>query len=295
MTHPFLYHNGQIRPATDDLLRPGQVGLMNGWGVFSTVKVVDGVLFAFPRHWARMHRDAELLRVGFPWAPAQLESELLRLVEANHAHNSTMRIVVVRNRGGMWESPGLDRDLDLIAFTTDRRDWGGACRLGIVPNARFAANPFSGAKVTSWAMNLVYYEQAHVRGLDEVLLLNERQEVSECTSANLFAIQDPDPATGVIRVLTPPLSAGCLPGVTRDLLLEAIRLPGIEVREQTLTLDDLERAAGLFISSSTRALLPVAEIEGISIRTESDVTGRLLHAYLDYERQYVSQKAAQPS
>ncbi|MBE7544283.1 MAG: aminotransferase class IV [Solibacteraceae bacterium] len=268
---------------------------MNGWGVFSTVKVVDGVLFAFPRHWARMHRDAELLRVGFPWAPAQLESELLRLVEANHAHNSTMRIVVVRNRGGMWESPGLDRDLDLIAFTTDRRDWGGACRLGIVPNARFAANPFSGAKVTSWAMNLVYYEQAHVRGLDEVLLLNERQEVSECTSANLFAIQDPDPATGVIRVLTPPLSAGCLPGVTRDLLLEAIRLPGIEVREQTLTLDDLECAAGLFISSSTRALLPVAEIEGISIRTESDVTGRLLHAYLDYERQYVSQKAAQPS
>jgi branched-chain amino acid aminotransferase len=295
VTHPFLYHNGQIRPATDDLLRPGQVGLMNGWGVFSTVKVVDGVLFAFPRHWARMHRDAELLRVGFPWAPAQLESELLRLVEANHAHNSTMRIVVVRNRGGMWESPGLDRDLDLIAFTTDRRDWGGACRLGIVPNARFAANPFSGAKVTSWAMNLVYYEQAHVRGLDEVLLLNERQEVSECTSANLFAIQDPDPATGVIRVLTPPLSAGCLPGVTRDLLLEAIRLPGIEVREQTLTLDDLERAAGLFISSSTRALLPVSEIEGISIRTESDITGRLLHAYLDYEAQYVRQKAAPSS
>ena len=290
MTHSLLYHNGQIRSAAEDLLRPGQVGLMNGWGVFSTIKVADGVLFAFPRHWARMHRDAGLLRVPFPWTPAELEAELTRLVEANQAWNSTMRVCVIRNRGGMWETPDLGRDLDLIAFTADRKQWGEACRLGVVPNGRFAASPFSGAKVTSWAVNLVYYEQAQVRGLDEVILLNERMEVSECTSANLFAVfEQPD---GSALVLTPPLSSGCLPGITRELLLEVIRVPGIEVREQALTLDDLERAAGLFISSSTRELLPVREVEGLSIRTETRVTAALLEAYNAYERQYVSQKAA---
>jgi len=284
VTHSFIYHNGQLRSAADDCLRPGQVGLMNGWGVFSTIKVIDGALFAFPRHWARMNRDAELLRVGFPWSPAQLEAELLRLVEANLAHNSTMRVCVIRNRGGMWESPGLDRDLDLIAFTADRKDWGGPCRLGIVPNARFAANPFSGAKITAWSLNLTYFEQAQVRGLDEVILLNERQEVSECTSANIFAIF---PSPSGATVLTPPLSAGCLPGITRELLLEVIRVPGITVREHTLALDDLQRAAGLFISSSTRALLPVSEVEGLSIQTESHVTSALLQAYLQYEQDYL--------
>lgn len=261
---------------------------MNGWGVFSTVKVVDGVLFAFPRHWARMNRDAELLRVAFPWTPAELEAELGRLVEANQALNSTMRVCVVRNRGGMWESPGLERDSDLIAFTADRKQWGGACRLGIVPNARFAASPFSGAKVTSWAANLVYYEQAQASGLDEVILLNERQEVSECTSANLFAVFEQD--GGHAAVLTPPLNSGCLPGITRELLLEVIRVPGIEVREQTLTLDDLERASEIFISSSTRELLPVAAVEGLSIRTGARISSALLEAYNAYERQYVAQR-----
>jgi branched-chain amino acid aminotransferase len=286
VTHSFIYHNGQLRSASDDCLRPGQVGLMNGWGVFSTIKVIDGVLFAFPRHWARMNRDAELLRVGFPWSPAQLEAELLRLVEANQAYNSTMRVCVIRNRGGMWETPGLDRDLDVIAFTADRKDWGGPCRLGIVPNARFAANPFSGAKITAWAMNLTYYEQAQVRGLDEVILLNERQEVSECTSANIFA-EFPDGGGGT-EVLTPPLSAGCLPGVTRELLLEVIRVPRITVREQMLTLDHLKCATGLFISSSTRALLPVGEVEGLAVRTGAQAMSVLLEAYLKYEKEYLS-------
>ncbi len=292
MTHPIVYHNGKLLPATEDVLRPGQVGLMNGWGVFSTVKVIDGVLFEFPRHWARMHRDAELLRVGLPWSPAELEAELLRLVEANQAANATLRVCVIRNRGGMWEAPGLDRDLDLIAFTTGRKDWGGPCRLGIVPNGRFAANPFSGAKITAWAMNLVYYEQAQVRGLDEVILLNERQEVSECTSANVFAVHEAD--NGTAEVLTPPLTSGCLPGIIRELLLEVIRVPGIHVREQSLTLDDLERASGLFISSSTRALLPVREVEGLAIRTGQAAIDALQAAYSDYEREYVARRTARP-
>lgn len=285
MTHPFIYHNGQLRAATEDCLRPGQVGLMNGWGVFSTIKVIDGALFAFPRHWARMNRDADLLRVGFPWGVAQLEAELLRLVEANQAYNSTLRVCVIRNRGGMWETPGLDRDLDIIAFTAGRKDWGGACRLGIVPNARFAANPFSGAKITAWAMNLTFYEQAQLHGFDEVILLNEHQQVSECTSANVFAVFPGQ--GGEATVVTPPLSAGCLPGITRELLVEVIRVPGITVQEQPLTLEDLERASSLFISSSTRNLLPVSEVEGLSIQRDDRVVHALLHAYLDYERQYL--------
>ncbi len=90
--------------------------------------------------------------------------------------------------------------------------------------------------------------------------MNERGEVSECTSANIFA------ATGG-QVSTPPLNSGCLPGVTRELLLDVVRVPGISVVERTLTPADLERADQVFITSTTRDLLPVVDIEGLSVRT----------------------------
>jgi branched-chain amino acid aminotransferase len=282
MIRPKILFNHEIRQAADLTLTPGQVGVMNGWGVFSTIKVVDGVLFAFARHWARMRRDAELMRVPFPWRPEELEQALLQLVEANQDYNSTLRVVAVRNTGTMWQGPGVVRDVDLIAFTAARSQWGESVRLGIVPNARYAANVFAGAKIMAWAMNLVWYEEAHTRGMDEVVLLNEHGRASECTSANLFAVFGGE-------VWTPPLSEGCLPGITRELLVEEIRVPGIRVLERPLELSHLEAADGLFITSSTRDLLPVTEIEGLSVRQESRVRPMLLQAFLDYERRYVSQ------
>lgn len=286
MIHPLLLHNAHIRPAGDTFLTPGQVGVLNGWGVFSTIKVVDGVLFAYARHWARMRRDADLMRVPFPWQPDELEELLLELVAANNAMNSTLRVSVIRNKGTMWGVPGLERDIELIAFTADRNAWGGGCQLGIVPSARFAASPFAGTKVTSWATNLIWYEEAHLRGLDEVVLLNERHEVSECTSANIFAVYRRDVGA---EVLTPPLKeSGCLPGITRELLIEEIRVPGITVRERTLTLPDLEAADGVFITSSTRDVLPVESIEGLSIQHEDAVREALAAAFSEYESRYVA-------
>src|SRR5579863_9898690 len=115
--HPLLLHNSEIRKAGEALLSPGQVGFLNGWGVFSTLRVCDGVLFAFERHYERMQRDAALVRVPFPFAAVELETALLSLVDANRAFNATLRVAVVRNRGGVFEAPEITREADLIAFT----------------------------------------------------------------------------------------------------------------------------------------------------------------------------------
>jgi branched-chain amino acid aminotransferase len=210
--HRYILHNDEIRPASDKVLSPGQVGLLSGWGVFSTIKVSDGVLFAFERHWARMSRDAALMRVPLPADSARVENDLLRLVERNGAQSSTMRVVVVRNRGGMWEGPDQTRPSDLIAFTADGHDWGEAVKLDYVRQARHAASMFAGTKILAWAMNVTWLETAQSQGFDEVILLNERDEVAECTSANIFAARGD-------QVWTPPIGSGCLPGITRELLL----------------------------------------------------------------------------
>ena len=286
--HRFVLHNEEIRDAGDKLLAPGQVGLLSGWGVFSTIRVTDGVLFAFERHWARMHKDAAALRVPLPPDPEPVRRKLLELVEANQAFDATLRVVVVRNTGGMWEGPGVGRASDLIALTSATKEWGTGVRLCYTPHARYAAGEFAGAKILSWAMNLTWLEKAQIRGFDETILLNERGEVAECTSANLFAAEGD-------RVWTPPLTSGCLPGVTRELLLHEIHVPGYAIEERALAPADLELAAEVFITSTTRNLLPVVEIEGRALRHSGPACAALRTAFAAYVAAYVTRSKEAPA
>ena len=287
--HRFVLHNRELRDAREATISPGQVGFLNGWGVFSTLRVSQGVLFAFERHYARLRRDAQLLRVPFNFAPEELKLALLSLVDANQAFDAVLRVAIVRNKGGLFESPGLTRDCDLLAFTANIADWGESVRLACVPNARFGASPFSGAKTTSWAQNLTWYEQAHERGFDEVILLNEHSRVSECTSANIFVVYGSD-------VWTPPLStSGCLPGVTRAILLEDIHVPGVTIREKELTLSELQESDTVFITSTTRDLLPVASIDGLPLKATCHTLSLLRDAFATYRKTYNQKPDISPS
>jgi branched-chain amino acid aminotransferase len=279
--HRHLLHNGEIRDAGEPLLSPGQTGFMNGWGVFSTLRVADGVLFAFERHYERLRHDAALLRVPFSFSASELEKTLLSLVDANRAFNATLRVAVMRNRGGLFEGPQVARGADLVAFTADLTTWGEGVKLQYVPHGRHAAWPYAGTKVTSWAHNLTWYEQAHEDGFDEVILLNEHGQISECTSANVFIIQGGD-------VWTPPVaSSGCLPGVTRAVVLEELQLPGLTTGERELTPSDLEESDQVFITSTTRDLIPVLEIDGYRLRQDPQTLQRLNDAFAEYRAQYV--------
>ena len=80
MLHRFILHNDRIQEASSETLAAGQVGLLAGWGVFSTLRVAEGLLFPFERHWARIQRDAALLHVPLPEGPEVLRGRLLDLV-----------------------------------------------------------------------------------------------------------------------------------------------------------------------------------------------------------------------
>jgi branched-chain amino acid aminotransferase len=277
--HRYILHNGQIREASRADLFPGQMGLLSGWGVFSTLRVADGGLFAWERHWARMSRDAQLLNVRMPSDPDRMEREILGLVEANQAPNCTLRLVVVRNGGGMWEGPSSGQASDVIALTAESKRWGSSVRLGIQPHGRYAASDFTRAKVLSWAHNLRWAERAQEQGFDEVILLNEFDRATECTSANIFA------AFGA-EVVTPPIGEGCLPGITREVVVELMaqhRVSGITVKERPLTVDELHKADEVFITSTTRGLLPVREIAGqATANVGGEICKRLVDAFDSY-------------
>lgn len=123
-------------------------------------------------------------------------------------------------------------------------------------------------------------------GFDEVILLNEDGQVSECTSANIFAIQGE-------HVWTPPVgSSGCLPGITRAILLEKIQVAGLIIAERELTPSQLEESDQVFITSTTRDLLPVLEIDHEPLAQERGVLARLQKAFAEYRAAYVRENRA---
>ncbi len=285
MIHRFVFHNDRLLPIEDVRLSPGQAGLLNGWGLFTTIRIVTGVPFAFERHWKRLKRDAERTHCPFPFEAEEVRASLDQVLRANQVYEGCARIYAVYNQG-FWSSNENFPPADLILYSSDLPSYREPLRLGLRENGRHAGSPLAGVKVTSWLNNVWSLHEAHQAGFDEVVMLNERGEVAECTAANIFCVRGE-------RVDTPPLSSGCLEGITRSVLLEIGARVGAPVAERTLLPEELYSADEVFISSTNRSMLGVSEINGNRIASApGPVTLRLEKTFAEYVREYIESKSA---
>lgn len=289
MIYRQVFHNGHLLPVEQVRLSPGQVGLFSGWGLFTTLRIVQGEAFAFERHWRRLERDAARTRVPFLFDPQQVRGHLRDVIAANGVREGSARIYAIYNQIGFWQSDEPLPPVDLLLYTAGLPPHREPARLAVTEHGRDSSSPLSGVKVTSWLQNVWSLQGAQQHGFDETVMLNERGEVAECTAANIFCVRGQ-------TVLTPPLSSGCLEGVTRSVLLEIAPKSGVEVREQDLKLDDLYGADEVFISSTNRSLCGVGEIAGHKIlAAPGPMTLRLEKLFRDYMEDYVARAAAPAS
>jgi branched-chain amino acid aminotransferase len=276
-----IFHNDRILPLKEVHLSPGQVGLLTGWGVFTTLRIYRGVPFAFERHWARMARDAVRLEISLPYEQMAVRQAVVELARANHHPEGVARLSFVKNQGGLWSQAEDLPPTDLLIFTRDLVAWPAAHRLQVQPMGIFSAGRYAGAKMLSWVPHAAVLERAHAEGYDDTLLLNEKGQLAECTSANVFLVREG-------KVLTPPLSSGCLAGITREILFEIAPQAGIALREQDLTVDDLSSADEVFISSTTREVAPVGTISpDWKYTVPGKVAQALEEAFWNYIRTYL--------
>jgi branched-chain amino acid aminotransferase len=284
--HHFVFHNDRVLPVETVRLSPGQAGLLNGWGLFTTIRIHDGIPFAFERHWSRLERDAERTRCPFPFVAETVREQLAMLLQANTVQDGAARIYAIYNQVGFWRSAENFPRVDLLLCSADLPSYREPSRLGLREFGRYAASPLAGVKVLSWLDNVWNYYEAQQAGFDEVVLLNERGEVAECTAANIFCVRGG-------RVTTPPLNSGCLSGITRSVLLEIGASVGVEVKEAALRPDDLYAADEVFISSTNRSMLGVSEINGHQIASApGPVTLQMENAFGEYVKRYVAGKSA---
>src|SRR5690348_14145374 len=145
-----IYHNDGIVRLEKARLSPGQVGLLTGWGVFTTLRVYQGKPFAFERHWARMKRDAVQLGVPLCYEEENVRRVIVDLVRANQHPECMARVSFVKNEGGLWaEAPGRP-ETDLLIFTRSLVDWPAVQRLQLEPRGIFSVGPYAGVKMLSW-------------------------------------------------------------------------------------------------------------------------------------------------
>lgn len=260
-----VWCNGSLRNPDEPMISVLDHGLTVGDGVFETCGVLDGQAFALTRHLDRLARSAAGLGVDLP-ADAEIRrgvAEVLAALPAEEPGQATrLRITVTAGPGplGSARTPGATPTLVVAAASGPASVDARVVRVPWVRNERSAV---AGLKTTSYAENVVALAYAKERGADEALLANTVGELCEGTAANVFVERDGE-------VLTPPLSSGCLGGITRDLVLLWGQEVGLAVREAAAgelgyddVLADVEAGrASLAISGSVRGPVPVVALDG---------------------------------
>ncbi len=276
-----VYVNGRITDAREATVPVFDHGFLYGEGIYETLRTYGRRPFLFDRHMRRMRRSAALLALELPLSDAELLACVDRtLAAAEEVDEAYIRILVTRGVGELSYAPAVCPEPTLViivkplvlppeAWFTD------GIRLSTVSvrrNHPQALNPM--IKSNNLLNNALAMQEALRLGADEALMLNQAGEVVECSQSNVFIVKD-----GV--TLTPPLSAGLLPGVTREFVLELADEAGTEAREARIRPEDVTAADEVFITGTTRDVMPVREVDN---RTVGDgapgpVTRRLAEVF----------------
>jgi branched-chain amino acid aminotransferase len=243
-----VWIDGELLPLEQARVSPLDHALLTGDGVFETLRVYHGVPFAVRRHLDRLTRSAAGLRLPVPDL-VQLRAALDQVIRANGLDEGRLRVTVTGGPGSL----GSDRSgapPTVIVVGARLPDWPPTTDVVVVPWPRNERGALSGLKTVSYGENVVALAHARDRGAGEALFPNLAGNLCEGTGTNVFV--------GIGgRLTTPPLSAGCLAGVTRDLLLELV-----DVAEEDVTLPALASCDEAFLSSSTRDVQPVRAVDG---------------------------------
>jgi len=279
--HTFLWLNGNIRPASETHIAPTDAGFLLGDGLFETMRIYDGRILDLDRHLDRLARSAEVFRLAPP-PEDTIAAGLAALIERNGCTDGVCRLTVTR--GPRPPALGVPHvtTTTVLAYTAPLPRHAAADEPVTLATSTVRldpGSPLAGHKTTSYLPFLWARQEALDHGADEAILLNSAGFVAECATANVFAVRSG-------RVATPPLTAGCLPGVVRGVVLNLCVDLDVPAEERDLTLDDLHQADEVLITNSLRELTSVAAIDGRAVRNPSgEITRRLLDAYRARTRQ----------
>ncbi|MFJ3767816.1 aminotransferase class IV [Streptomyces sp. NPDC004288] len=242
-----LWVNGGLHDAETARVSVLDHGLTVGDGIFETVKAERGETFALTLHLERLTRSARGLGLPDPDLD-EVRRACAAVLEANPMELGRLRITYTGGLSPLGSERG-DAGASLIVALGETGRRADSTAVITVPWTRNERGALTGLKTTSYAENVVALARARERGASEALFANTVGQLCEGTGSNVFVVVDG-------AILTPPVSSGCLAGITRAL---AVRWTGAE--EADLPLDVLDRADEVFLTSTLRDVQAVHRVD----------------------------------
>jgi branched-chain amino acid aminotransferase len=277
--------NGRVSDQEHAVISVFDHGFLYGEGVYETLRTYNGQPFLFDRHMARLRNSAGMLVLNVPLTDAEVDArfrETMRAAGLGGAvdREAYIRILVTRGIGELTYDPAACPTPSVVVIVKPNVspprevfERGVMVSLvGVVRNHPGSVNPL--IKSNNLLNNALAMQQAFRSGGYEGVMRNYRGELAECTQSNLFIVKNG-------AAFTPPLDAGLLPGITREFLFELGAENNIVVREQVLRDADLFGADEAFLTSTTRELVPIVQVDDRTVGsgTPGPVTRALLDAY----------------
>jgi branched-chain amino acid aminotransferase len=275
--------NGRVFDQEHAVVSVFDHGFLYGEGVYETLRTYNGQPFLFDRHMRRLRKSADMLALGVPLTNAEIDARFRDTMRTaglgdSRDREAYLRILVTRGIGELTYDPAATPTPSVIVIVKPNVSppadvFERGVKVALVPIVRNhpgSVNPL--IKSNNLLNNALAMQEAFRHGGYEGVMRNYRGELAECTQSNLFIVKDG-------AALTPPLDAGLLPGITREFLFEVGREAGIVVREAVLRDDDLFGADESFLTSTTREVVPIVQVDDRTIG--SGRPGPVTHALLD--------------
>src|SRR5437773_5172179 len=236
-------------------------GLLYGDGVFEGIRAYHGRVFKLKEHLDRLFCSAKAILLEIPMSPTDVLKAVLETCRRNRLRDGYIRLVVTRGVGTLGLNPNRCKNPSVIIIADKIQLYPPAMyergmeivTVATTRNLHNAVNP--AIKSLNYLNNILAKIEANIAGVEEAIMLNAEGFVAECTGDNIFILKNG-------QLLTPPLSAGALYGITRGVVIEMAREAGIPVSEPNLTRYDLFNADEWFLTGTGAEIIPVTKIDG---------------------------------
>ncbi|QDS98115.1 branched-chain-amino-acid transaminase [Adhaeretor mobilis] len=258
--------NGKLVPQEQATVSVFDHGLLYGDGVFEGLRSYGGKVFRLEEHVKRLYESAQAIRLEIPISQSDMAKQISETVAANKITDGYVRAVITRGVGTLGLDPNKcsNPQIIIIADTITmypQEYYDNGLELitsSVIRNHPAALSPR--IKSLNYLNNILAKIEGLKAGCVEALMLNHKGEVAECTGDNLFLVKNG-------RLLTPPLDAGILEGVTRNAVIELAEDAGIEVVTNAITKHDVYIANECFLTGTAAEVVPVVKVDDRVIGT----------------------------
>lgn len=255
-------------------------GLLYGDGIFEGIRAYHGRVFKLKEHVDRLYCSAKALLLTIPMSPPEMIRAVVETCRKNRVRDGYIRLVVTRGVGTLGLNPNRCKKGSVIIIAGKiqlypEEYYRNGLEIVTVPTTRnlhSALNP--AIKSLNYLNNILAKIEANNAGVEEAIMLNAEGFVAECTGDNVFIVKEGE-------IMTPPLSAGALYGITRRVVMELAEEEGWRVSEPNLTRYDLFNAEECFLTGTGAEIVPVVKIDGrvIGVGKPGPVTRKLVERY----------------